>query len=69
MLLVVTMRPEKEAHWLAIPDPQNDHKTFASNKYNHTMDQPLGPEKEHSSMGSRKPHITKHKTFSWNKII
>jgi hypothetical protein len=45
MLLVVTMRPEKEAHRLAIPDPQNDHKTFANNKYNHRMDQPLGLEK------------------------
>lgn len=25
--------------------PTNDHKTFASNKYNHRMDQPLGLEK------------------------
>jgi hypothetical protein len=69
MLLAITMRPEKEAHGMAIPDPQNDHKTFASNKYIHRMDQPLGLEKKYSSMGSRKPCITKHKTSSWNKII
>jgi hypothetical protein len=39
------MRPEKEAHGLAIPSPQSDYKTFASNKYNHMMDQPTGLEK------------------------
>jgi hypothetical protein len=53
MLLAVTMRPEKEAHGLAIPDPQNDHKTFPSNKYNHRMDQPLRLEKKIQQYGQQ----------------
>jgi hypothetical protein len=51
------------------PHPQSDHVTFARNMYNHMMDQPPGLKKKYTRMGSRKPCITKHKTFSVKKIL
>jgi len=55
MLPAVTMRPEKEAHGLAISPHQNDHKTFTSNKYNHRMDQPLQLEKNRAVQAAGSP--------------